>query len=48
MDCYLTEEADVPAFNAAYAAWFPDDPPARTTLIVGLMSGLRVELAVLA
>lgn len=48
MDCYLTDEADVPAFNEAYAAWFPADAPARTTVIVGLMGGLKVELTALA
>lgn len=48
MDCYLTDEADVPAFNAAYAVWFPTDPPARTTVVVGLMEGLRVEVTALA
>jgi 2-iminobutanoate/2-iminopropanoate deaminase len=48
MDCYVTDEADLPAFNAAYAAWFPTDPPARTTVVVGLMQGLRVEVTALA
>jgi len=48
MDCFVTDVADVPAFNEAYAAWFPDSPPARTTVVVGLMDGLRVEVTALA
>jgi reactive intermediate/imine deaminase len=48
MDCYVTDEADMSAFNAAYAAWFPTDPPARTTVVVGLMQGLKVEVTALA
>lgn len=48
IDCYLTDAAHVPSFNAAYASWFPADPPARTTVLVGLMPGFRVEITALA
>jgi 2-iminobutanoate/2-iminopropanoate deaminase len=49
MDCYLTSFDDFAAFNEVYARWFPaPDPPARTTVVVGLASGLLVEVTALA
>jgi reactive intermediate/imine deaminase len=49
MDCYLTSFDDFAAFNEVYARWFPaPDPPARTTVIVGLAPGLLVEVTALA
>jgi 2-iminobutanoate/2-iminopropanoate deaminase len=49
MDCYLTSFDDVAAFNEVYARWFPaPDPPARTTVVVGLARGLLVEVTALA
>jgi reactive intermediate/imine deaminase len=49
LDCYLTSSDDFDAFNEAYARWFPaPDPPARTTVIVGLAPGLLVEVTALA
>jgi len=49
MDCYLTSFDDFDAFNEVYARWFPaPDPPARTTVVVGLASGLLVEVTALA
>ena len=49
MDCYLTSFDDVAAFNEVYARWFPaPDPPARTTVVVGLAPGLLVEVTALA
>lgn len=48
MDCYLAGPEHLAAFNAAYARWFPTDPPARTTVFVGLAPGLAVELTALA
>jgi 2-iminobutanoate/2-iminopropanoate deaminase len=45
MDCYLTSIDDFDAFNEVYARWFPaPDPPARTTVIVGLAPRLLVEV----
>ena len=49
MDCYLTSFDDLAAFNEVYARWFPaPDPPARTTVVVGLAPGLLVEVTALA
>jgi reactive intermediate/imine deaminase len=49
MDCYLTSFDDFAAFNEVYARWFPaPDPPARTTVVVGLAPGLLVEVTALA
>lgn len=46
---YLTDSADFPAFNAAYASYFPDLLPTRTTVCSGLMaSGIKVEITVIA
>jgi 2-iminobutanoate/2-iminopropanoate deaminase len=48
VDAYLTDPADLPAYNDVYARWFGAAPPARTTVFVGLPAGLRVEITVLA
>ena len=49
VDCYLTSLDDLDAFNEVYARWFPaPDPPARTTVVVGLAAGLLVEVTVVA
>jgi 2-iminobutanoate/2-iminopropanoate deaminase len=49
MDCYLTSLDDFDTFNEVYARWFPaPDPPARTTVVVGLAPGLLVEVTALA
>ena len=46
---YLTDMADFPAFNAAYARHFPEDPPARTTVaVLALPLGVRVEVEAIA
>ena len=42
---YLTSLDDFPAVNAVYARFFPEDPPARTTVEVkALPLGGRVEI----
>ncbi|MEO0913697.1 MAG: RidA family protein [Pseudomonadota bacterium] len=49
--CYLTEfERDYAGFNAAYAAYFPEDRrPARTTIgVTALAVGALVEIDMLA
>lgn len=47
--CFLHDVADFPAFNEAYRAYFPKDPPARTTVQAGLpRAGLLVEIRVVA
>jgi len=42
---FLTDMADFKAMNAVYAEFFPDLPPARSTVAVaGLPLGARVEI----
>lgn len=42
---YLVDWGDYEAFNAAYAAWFPDRLPSRTCVgVTGLAVGARVEI----
>jgi 2-iminobutanoate/2-iminopropanoate deaminase len=42
---YLIDWGDYDAFNAAYAAWFPDRLPSRTCVgVTGLAVGARVEI----
>ncbi|MFO7587352.1 MAG: Rid family hydrolase [Gemmatimonadota bacterium] len=46
---FLADIADWPAFNAVYAEYFPEDPPARAALAAtGLALGARVELDCIA
>ena len=43
--CFLADMADFGAFNEVYAAYFPSDPPARSTFAVAaLPRGARVEI----
>ncbi|WP_254458813.1 RidA family protein [Xanthomonas sacchari] len=44
----LTDAADFPAFNAAYREYFPQLPPARTTLAAQLMIDAKVEIEAIA
>jgi 2-iminobutanoate/2-iminopropanoate deaminase len=48
VDAYLTDPADLAAYNMVYARWFQVSPPARTTVFVGLAQGLKVEITALA
>ena len=42
---YLLDWNDYGAFNAAYAAWFPDQLPSRTCVgVTGLAVGALVEI----
>ncbi len=45
---WLTDAADFAGFNQVYAEFFPDFPPARSTVCSGLMAEARVEIEVLA
>ena len=46
---WLTEKGDFPAFNKVYAEHFPACPPARSTVVSGLLiQGARVELDAIA
>ena len=44
---YLADIGDFDEFNEAYAAFFPNGAPARTTIGAGL-AGIRVEIDVVA
>jgi 2-iminobutanoate/2-iminopropanoate deaminase len=47
--CFLADMADFAAFNAVYARFMPDPPPARSTVAVaGLPKGARVEIEAIA
>jgi len=43
--CYLTDIKDFAGFNSVYERFFPDRPPARTTVqVAGLPLGVKVEI----
>jgi reactive intermediate/imine deaminase len=44
----LKDAGDFAAFNKVYASYFPNDPPARTTLEARLMIDIRVEIEAVA
>ncbi len=47
--CFLTDMNTFAEFNAVYAEYFPEDPPARSTLgVASLPKGARVEVEALA
>jgi 2-iminobutanoate/2-iminopropanoate deaminase len=46
---WLTDKADFAAFNAAYREFFPDRPPARSTVVSDLLiAGAKVEIDAIA
>jgi 2-iminobutanoate/2-iminopropanoate deaminase len=46
---FLVDMADFPALNEVYRRFFPDPPPARSTIAVAaLPKGARVEIEVVA
>ncbi|MFD8751212.1 RidA family protein [Kitasatospora sp. NPDC059577] len=45
---YLAHADDFPAMDAAYGAFLGHPFPARTTVVVGLLSGMLVEIDALA
>lgn len=46
---FLTDMKDFPAVNEVYGKYFPEVPPARSTVAVaGLPKGVKVEIEVLA
>ena len=45
---WLRERADFPGFNAVYAEYFPDAPPARSAVVSDLLVDVRVEVEVVA
>ncbi|MGM5069260.1 RidA family protein [Rhodococcus qingshengii] len=49
VECFLTDSADAPYWNEAFARTWPRDPPARTTLVATLLhSTLKVEIQAIA
>ena len=47
--CFLADIADFAAFNAVYARFFTDTPPARSTFqVAALPIGARVEIEAIA
>lgn len=49
LECYLADAVDFGAWNEVFTSYFPDAPPARTTLVGGLaLPGLRLEVQVIA
>lgn len=48
-NCWVTSQSDFAAFNAAYASFFPEEPPARATVISELaIPGALVEVDAVA
>ena len=47
-NCILEDARDFAAFNKAYAAYFPKEPPARTTIEARLMADIKVEIDAIA
>ncbi len=45
---WLRDRADFPGFNAVYAEYFPEDPPARSAVVSELVVDVRVEIEVVA
>lgn len=45
---WLRERSDFPGFNAVYAEYFPEEPPARSAVVSELLVDVRVEVEVVA
>ena len=45
---WLTSREDFPGFNAVYAEYFPDQPPARSAIVNDLLVDVKVEIEVIA
>ncbi len=45
---WLCERTDFPGFDAVYAEYFPQDPPARSAVLSELLVDVRVEVEVIA
>jgi 2-iminobutanoate/2-iminopropanoate deaminase len=49
VECYLADRADFDAWNRIFRARFPQQPPARTTLVTEFaVDGMLIELQVTA
>ena len=45
---WLTSRDDFPGFNAVYADYFPEHPPARSAIVNDLLVDAKVEIEVIA
>ncbi len=45
---YLKDLADFPAMNEVYKSFFPEEPPARSTVQADLLGGMKVEIDAIA
>lgn len=45
---WLTSREDFPGFNAVYAEYFPEQPPARSAIVNELLVDVKVEIEVIA
>ena len=45
---WLRDRADFPGFDAVYAEYFPESPPARSAVVSDLLVDVRVEVEVVA
>jgi len=45
---YLRNRESFPGFNAVYAEYFPDQPPARTAVVADFLVDILIELDVIA
>ena len=45
---WLTSREDFLGFNAVYAEYFPDQPPARSAIVNDLLVDVKVEIEVIA
>ena len=45
---WLTSRDDFPGFNAVYAEYFPESPPARSAIVNELLVDAKVEIEIIA
>ena len=45
---WLTSREDFPGFNAVYAEYFPERPPARSAIVNDLLVDVKVDIEVIA
>ena len=45
---WLTSREDFPGFNAVYAKYFPEQPPARSAIVNDFLVDVKVEIEVIA
>jgi reactive intermediate/imine deaminase len=45
---FITDRSLVPAYNRVYAEFFPSNPPARSTVVTGLVADALIEIEAVA